>query len=86
MEFLNEYSIMLLEIITAKNSDDKNVFYDKMFEAITGVCKDKLIEAKPKDLFFAISDLIKFYVAREEYEKCHKLNQIGFEIYNTIKI
>jgi hypothetical protein len=86
MEFLNEYSIMLLEIITAKNSDDKNVFCDKMFEAITGVYKDKLIEAKPKDLFFAISDLIKFYEAREEYEKCHKLNQIGFEIYNTIKI
>ena len=57
-----------------------------MFLAITGVYKDKLIEAKPKDLFFAISDLIKFYEAREEYEKCHKLNQIGFEIYNTIKI
>ena len=62
----------------------KNVFYDKMYETILGVCKDELIETKPKELFFAISDLIKFYEAREEYEKCHKLNQVGYEIYNTI--
>ena len=85
MEFLNQYSIMLLELIKARNSDDKSVFFEKIYEAITIVYKEALIKDKPKELCFVISDLINFYETREEYEKCHKLNQVGFEIYNTIK-
>jgi hypothetical protein len=85
MDFLNQHSIMLLELITARNSDEKSVFYEKIYEAITCVYKEALIKAKPKELCFAISVLIKFYEYREEYEKCHKLNQVGFEVYNTIK-
>jgi hypothetical protein len=84
MEFLNQYSIMLLELITARNSDDKSMFYEKIYEAITSVYKDGLIKAKPNELCFVLFYLIKYYEAREEYEKCHKLNQVGFEIYNSI--
>jgi hypothetical protein len=84
MEFLNKFSIMLLELIAARHDGDKNVYYEKIYEAITSVYKESLIKKKPKELGFAINELIKFYQSKEEYEKCHKLNQVGYEIYNTI--
>ena len=84
MEFLYEYAFMLLELITARKSDDKSVIYDKMYEAITSVYKESLIKKKPKELSSVINELIQFYQTKEEYEKCHQLNQVGYEIYNTI--
>jgi hypothetical protein len=84
MEFLNSYSIMLLELLSARDSKDKNVLYSKIYEAITSVFKQGLIKEKPKELFPILLELIKYYEANEEYEKCHKLNEVGFEIYNTI--
>jgi len=84
MEFLNKYSIILLELIAARNNADENVYFEKIYEAITCVYKESLIQNKPNELGLIIIELIKFYQAREEYEKCHKLNQVGYEIYNTI--
>jgi hypothetical protein len=84
MEFFFEYAIMQLELLIANKSDDKSLIYDKMYVAITSVYKESLIKYKPKELSFAIKQLIQFYQSKEEYEKCHKLNQVGYEIYNTI--
>lgn len=85
MDYLNKYSVMLLELITARNNAEKSLFYAKMYEAITSVFKQGLIKEKPKELYLVIAELIKFYEVREDYEKCQKLNQVGMEIYNTIQ-
>lgn len=75
---------MLLELVAARQDGDKNVYYEKIYEAITTVYKENLITNKPKELGFVINELIQFYQSKEEYEKCQKLNQVGYEIYNTI--
>lgn len=75
---------MQLGLVIANKSDDKSLIYDRMYVAITSVYKESLIKNKPEELSFAINELIQFYQSKEEYEKCHKLNQVGYEIYNTI--
>jgi hypothetical protein len=75
---------MQLGLVIANKSDDKSLIYDRMYVAITSVYKESLIKNKPEELGFAINELIQFYQSKEEYEKCHKLNQVGYEIYNTI--
>jgi hypothetical protein len=84
MMFFFEYAIMQLGLVIANKSDDKSLIYDRMYVAITSVYKESLIKNKPEELSFAINELIQFYQSKEEYEKCHKLNQVGYEIYNTI--
>lgn len=84
IEGLNKYSIILLELISARNSSDKTKFYAKMYEAITDVYKKDFIKSKPIELYPVLQELIQFYKKREEFEKCHILNQVGIEIYNTI--
>jgi hypothetical protein len=75
---------MQLGLVIANKSDDKSLIYDRMYVTITSVYKESLIKDKPEELSFAINELIQFYQSKEEYEKCHKLNQVGYEIYNTI--
>ena len=84
MMFFFEYAIMQLGLVIANKSDDKSLIYDRMYVTITSVYKESLIKDKPEELSFAINELIQFYQSKEEYEKCHKLNQVGYEIYNTI--
>jgi hypothetical protein len=84
MEGLNEYSVMLLELVHARMGDNKEQLYAKLYEAITGFYKKDLIKMKPLELSPVLNELILFYQAKEEYEKCNHLNQVGFEIYNTI--
>lgn len=84
MERINNYSKLMLEIIHARVNLNQEQLYEKLFEAITVDFKKDLIEFKPVSLSFVISLLIDFYKEREEYEKCQMLNNVGFEIYNTI--
>lgn len=81
---LNNYSVMLLELIHARMTHNHEQLYDKLYEAITGLFKKDLINTKPPELSPVISLLVEFFQDREEYEKCHVLNQIGYEVYNTI--
>lgn len=84
MEYFNKNTNMLIELIKVRNNTDKSLFFNKMYEAIVIVMKQELIKEKPKELFLAITELIKYFESREEFEKCHMLNQVGMEIYNTI--
>jgi hypothetical protein len=59
-------------------------YYGKLYEAITNVFKLDLIKTKPLEVNSVINELVIYYSQLEEYEKCHKLNQTGYEIFNTI--
>lgn len=84
MEGLNEYSLMLLELVHARMSNNKEQLYEKLYVAITNLFKKELINTKPPELCYVISELIAFYQMREEYEKCQRLNEVGYEVFNTI--
>ena len=84
MEELNEYSVILLELVQARMSNNLEQLYDKLYFAITDLFKKELINKKPTELCSVISELITFYKSREEYEKCQRLNELGYEVFNTI--
>lgn len=84
MECLNESSVMLLELVHARMNQNEEQLYGKLFEAITGLFKKDLIKTKPVELSTVVRALIEFYQEQEEYEKCHRLNEVGYEIYNTV--
>ncbi len=84
MEELNDYSKLLLELIHARMKFNQEQLYEKLYETITVDFKKDFIKIKPISLSSVISVLIEFYIERKEYEKCQKLNEVGYEIYNTI--
>ena len=81
---LNEHSLILLELVNYRMNNNKEQFYGKLYEAITNLLKQDLIKIKPLEVCSVINELILYYSQREEYEKCHKLNLTGYDIFNTI--
>lgn len=77
---------MLLGLVHARMNHNEEQLYGKLFEAITGLFKKDLIKMKPVELSAVVRELIKFYQEREEYEKYQSLNEVCYEIYNTIVI
>ena len=83
MPFLNPQSHILLELLTLRTQNDKTAYYDRLFDALTGVMKPGLIRTKPPVITAAIEILIAHFESLEAYEKCATLQKLGFEIFNT---
>jgi hypothetical protein len=84
MTELSEHTLLLLELIHCRQTCIDELFYDKLYETITGSYRSILIQYKPREIVDAIDVLVNYYELREEYEKCSALHKLGFEIYNTI--
>jgi hypothetical protein len=84
MNVKNDYCMLLLDLILIRAKENTDMYYYKMYEAITVSYKAALIKEKPIEIISEINELVQYYENKEEYEKCIVLHQLGFEIYNTI--
>lgn len=68
---------LLLEIMMLRNSNNPDVFIDKLYEAIFGRF-NREVKLWQQDSHFqsAIQELIVHFQKREEYEKCAKLKRL----------
>jgi hypothetical protein len=79
---LTPATLLILEILEARSSNDKETLYNQLYRAITHEFKDQFTEDPPANLEKAIACLVKFFEDKQEFEKCTKLHQAGYEIYN----
>lgn len=84
MNVKNDYCMLLLDLILLRAKENSDMYYYKMYEAITVSYKDALIREKPTEIMGDINKLVNYFEKKEEYEKCLVLHQLGFEIFNTI--
>ena len=83
MNVKNEYIMLLLDLILLRAKENTDMYYYKMYDAITVSYKAALIKEKPIEIMSDINKLVQYYEKKEEYEKCLVLHQLGFEIFNT---
>ncbi|HII95366.1 MAG TPA: hypothetical protein HA367_06505 [Candidatus Methanofastidiosum sp.] len=70
------YHDLLVELITLKQKD-YDQFMERLYETLSGEYKDVINSADPVDeKRKALSTMIAFFQAKEEYEKCAQLKKM----------
>jgi hypothetical protein len=81
---MNEYTLLLLDLIMLRVEEKDDLLYNKLYEAFTCIFKEPIMKKKPIEIKYSISVLVEYFAHKEEYEKCLALHQLGFEMYNSI--
>lgn len=85
MEGLNKDTMLILELISAKQGNDHELYYELMFKSITCHFTSKITKEDPQDIVNGINALVKYFESKEDYLKCHLLHKAGYAIFNRIE-
>jgi len=85
MEELSKDTMLILEMISARQGDDPELYYELMFKSICTHFNTSLTLEDPQVIVNGINALVKYFEAKEDYLKCHLLHKAGYAIFNRIE-